>query len=301
MALVTLENEYLRLELAPEHGASVVNLAAALAGAWTPILRPTPPAEAAAGHVSGMASFTLAPFSNRLPAGRLRFAGREYQLRLNTPDGHTQHGDVRRRPWRTTAQAAARAAFTLDTRDFADFNYPFPFTAEIGYELAGPRCTTRFTLANVGAEPMPAGFGFHPYFPRTLTAPAENVELEAAAAGVYADLIPTTPAGAVPPALDFARRRPLAETPLNHCYAGWDGRAVIHWPRAGVTLRLEAEAPLRHLVLFAPAGQAFFAVEPVTNATNGFNLHAAGLPGSGTLVLAPGQAAAAAFHMTLSA
>ena len=299
--MLTLENEFLRLELAPEAGASVVNLAARLAGAWVPIWRPTPPAEAAAGNVSRMASFTLAPFSNRLPGGRFRFAGQDYQLRLNTPDGNTQHGDVRRRPWRLLGADAASAAFALDTRAFPDFNYPFPFTAEITYRLAGPQLETHFTLTSQAAGPMPAGFGFHPYFQRTLHVPDEAVELEAGAAGVYADLIPTTAAGPVPAELDFARQRPVAGASLNHCYAGWGGRAVIHWPRAGVTARIEADAPLRHLVLFTPAAEPVLAVEPVTNATNGFNLHAAGIEGSGTLVLAPGGSVSAGFRLSLSA
>lgn len=301
MTLTILENDQLRVELAPEHGASVVNCLARLGRDWVPIMRPTPPAEAAAGNVSKMASFTLAPFSNRLPHGRFQFAGRAYQLRPNTPEGHTQHGDVRRRPWSTVTAAEDRAVFRINSCDFADFNYPFPLTAEIEYAIEGPRWTTRCTLTNAGAEPMPAGFGFHPYFQRALQLPDENVELEAAAGGVYQGLIPTTGPVPVPPALDFARRRAVADTPLDHGFAGWDGRAVIHWPRAGVTLRLEAEAPLRHLILFAPAGQPFFAVEPVTHATNAFNLHAAGVPGTGTLSLAPGASVTAALHLTVSA
>ncbi len=54
-------------------------------------------------------------------------------------------------------------------------------------------------------------------------------------------------------------------------------------------------------MLFAPVGEPYFAVEPVTNATNAFNLHAAGVAGSGTLVLAPGATVAAGFRLALSA
>ncbi len=300
MPLLTLANDRLRIEITPEHGASLVDGLVRLAGGWFPLLRPTPPEAVADGNVSRLASFTLAPFSNRIPAGRFTFAGRDFQLRPNTPEGHTQHGDVRRRPWQLRASDGESATLALDTRDFADFNYPFPFTAEIRYALQAGEFHTDFRLTNVGEEAMPAGFGFHPYFQRTLADPAESVTLAARCGGVYAGLIPTAPAGAVPPELDFAHERPLADKALNHCFADWDGRATLRWPGSGVTATLTAAAPLRHLVLFAPAGEAFFAVEPVTNASNGFNLHAAGLAGSGTLVLAPGGSAAARWTLAVT-
>jgi aldose 1-epimerase len=93
------------------------------------------------------------------------------------------------------------------------------------------------------------GFGFHPYFNRTLTAPDEPVELGIHLGGVYPGLVPTTPAVPIPPELDFSPMRPLGDTMLNHCFAGWDGRATIRWPRSGVTLSLEAGEPLRHVIL----------------------------------------------------
>lgn len=300
MPLLTLTNKQLRIEITPEHGASLVNGWVHLAGGWFPLLRPTPPEAVADGNVSRLASFTLAPFSNRLPGGRFTFQGRDYQLRPNTPEGHTQHGDVRRRPWQLRARDAESATLALDTRDFADFNYPFAFTAEIRYALQGEAFHTDFRLTNVGDQAMPAGFGFHPYFQRTLADPAESVTLAARVGGVYPGLIPTAPAGAVPPELNFAYERPLADTALNHCFADWDGRAVLRWPGSGVTATLTAAAPLRHLILFAPAGESYFAVEPVTNASNGFNLYAAGLAGSGTLVLAPGESTAARCTLTVT-
>jgi aldose 1-epimerase len=246
-----------------------------------------------------MASFTLAPFSNRIPGGRFQFQGQTYQLRPNTPNGNAQHGDVRRRPWTLGDFSTTQAECALDTSDFPDFNYPFPFTCVIRYSLDGPCLETEFRLTNAGDAAMPAGFGFHPYFQRTLVDPLERVELEARTGGVYEGLMPTTPAVPVPPELDFSWRRPLAEAVLNHCFAEWNGRAIIRWPASGVTAALEAEAPLRHLVLFAPEDQPFLAVEPVTNATNGFNLYAAGHPGTGTLVLEPGESASARFQIRL--
>ena len=48
---------------------------------------------------------------------------------------------------------------------------------------------------------------------------------------------------------------------------------------------ITATEPFRHLVLYVPPGESFFAVEPVSNANDGFNLFARGIAGSGVRVL----------------
>lgn len=295
-----LENERLKVELAPQHGASIINCFAKLGEQWVPMMRHTPLEAARAGNVSKMASFTLAPYSNRLLNARFNFNGREYQLQPNTPEGHVQHGDVRRRPWQLTSTSATSATLSFDSRQFADFNFPFPITAQIQYMLEGATFRTHFQMQNVGAEAMPAGFGFHPYFPRVLHVTDEAVEIQARAASIYPALIPTSAAVPVPPEIDFPELRPLGNIVMNDCRAGWDGRAFIRWPRAGVTLTLEATEPLRHLVLYSPEGEDFFAIEPVSNATNGFNLLASGVPGHGVVVLKPGEVMQGDFTLTIS-
>lgn len=300
MSSTTILNKVFKVELAPQHGASVINCFAKLGERWVPILRHTPLEAAQAGNVSQMASFTLAPYSNRLPNARFTFNGREYQLQPNTPEGHVQHGDVRRRAWQLVESSETGVTLSFDSRAFADFNFPFPFTAQIQYVLEDSIFRTHFQIQNVGAEAMPAGFGFHPYFPRRLNTPDEAVEIQARVAGIYPALIPTSAAVPVPPEIDFPELRPLGNTVMNDCRAGWDGRATIRWPRAGVTLTLEATEPLRHLVLFSPEGEDFFAVEPVSNATNGFNLLASGVPGHGVAVLQPGKVLAGEFSLSVS-
>jgi len=111
MSLITLQNKYLRVILHPEAGASVVACEAHVRGQWVPIMRPTPETAIAKGNSSLMASFTLAPYSNRLRDARFHFNGQTYPLRSNTPEGYAIHGDVRKRPWQlaegTTPTSAA--------------------------------------------------------------------------------------------------------------------------------------------------------------------------------------------------
>jgi aldose 1-epimerase len=309
--LITLETGALRASFLPAAGASLVSFELRRGGEWLPLMRPTPPEAVAALNPSLMASFNLAPWSNRILGARFIFQGRPHALRPNTPQGFAIHGDVVRRPWRVVAQAPGSAACALDTRDFADFNFPFPFTAEIRYALGEDTFDTTLTLANTGAGPMPAGFGFHPYFNRSFGAgPADEAHLQLAAGCVYQpvagmaarripvdDASPDSPTAPVPPDMDFSLLSPAGARDIDHCFGGWDGRATIAYPSSGVSLEFECDPVFGHVVVYTPPGKPFFAVEPVTHANDGFNLFAAGLPGTGVRVLEPGEPLSGRFRI----
>ena len=61
-----------------------------------------------------------------------------------------------------------------------------------------------------------------------------------------------------------------------------------------------ADESYGHVVVYIPVGKPFFAVEPVTNANDGFNLLAKAWRARGIFVLEPGQAGAATFRLTVS-
>lgn len=302
MSLITLQNRYLRVRLQPQTGASVVACEVNRSSQWLPILRPTPPEAVAEGNVSLMASFTLAPYSNRLREARFRFNGQLYSLRPTTPEGYAMHGDVRKRPWQTAETVTpTRATFSFDSTHFPDINFPLPFTVQVRYELHDQNFDTHLTLTNSGPTALPAGFGFHPYFRHVLDGLEDAVELQARVSGVYPEVAPTTAAGPLTPEQDFSRRRPLGQAEFNHCFAGWDGHATLRWPKADVTVEFECDPIFSHLVLYTPPGLPFFALEPVTNANNGFNLYADGQPGSGVRVLESGESMAGRFRLKVTA
>lgn len=299
MPLTTIENDHLRLEVLPEAGASIANLAARVRGAWLPIFRPTAEDAIAARNSSLFACFALVPWSNRLADARFVFEGRTHQLKANTPEGYAIHGDVRKRPWRTITTEAERLVLAFDSCDFADVNFPFPFGVELSYALDGASLHTTLDLTSRGESPMPAGIGFHPYYRRTLLDDAEQVEIRARAPRAYAELVPTHPAAPIDASQDFARGRPLGDQDFDTCFAGWDGRATITWPGSRVRAHVACDATLDHMILFAPPGKPFFALEPVSNANNGFNLAALGDPDAGMRVLQPGETLRATFRLTI--
>ena len=281
-----LNNGNLRLRLDPEIGGSIVDFSAKLEDRWIPIMRRS---EEPLSKSSNASSFVLIPYSNRLRDGRFSFGGKTYQLR--NAEKHAIHGDVRDRPLRVLEGSEDRVVLEFRSDEVSDLNFPFPFSAKMIYSLEGFELSCRIELVNVGTESMPAGCGFHPYFNRRLPGSTGEVELQIKVSGVYPGETPLPEGPAIPiaPQQDFSTQRPL-DVVLDHCFVGWDRQAVIEWPGSGVKARIQAEQGMEHVILFSPEGQKFFALEPVTNANNGFNLLAQGDRNCGVVVLKPGEA-----------
>jgi len=281
-----LTNDFLRLTVDPDHGASMNAFAVQKAGRWlalTPEARP---------------GFLMIPYSNRIEHGRFTFAGQSYQLANG--ENHAIHGDARGRPWMVLEADATHLCCGLSTVACPDRNWPWPYEARVEYHLVGDTLRSRLVLWNRGETAMPAGFGWHPFYNRALTRPGEPVFLRMAAQCVYPDAhgnrIPSGPPGPIPAALDFSQARPLEPDHfLDTCFAGYDGAGHIEWPESGVRLGFRCTPACTHLVIYNPRAQPFFAIEPVTNANNGVNLYGRDEMRSGIVRLLPGETLAAEF------
>jgi aldose 1-epimerase len=139
--------------------------------------------------------------------------------------------------------------------------------------------------------------GFHPYFKRRLTALDQDVVVVVPAEKVYPALhsIPTAPAQPVKDKTDLRRFALLGHPNLDECYTAFTEQQVrIVYPETKVEVRLKLEPVFKHVVVYAPNdsyGRAkdFVAVEPATNANDGFNLFDRGWLGTGVKVLKPGE------------
>lgn len=313
--MVTIHNSVksLRLSVVPEAGASIANFDGLFDGVWLPLMRPTAADDIASQNVSQMASFNLVPWSNRIVDHAFTFQGKRHNLRPNTPQGFSIHGDALRRPWRITEQHETSVTCALHSRDFSDFNFPFPFSASIAYNLSANEFRASFALTNLHVDAIPAGFGFHPYFNRGFGASAQDeVVVQFNARGIYpplpnmqaapiqTNLVPELePAREVPPNMDFRAPTAIGSRVIDHCYGGWDGGATIYYPSSGVQLRFHCDASLRHVILYSPQGKSYFALEPVTHANDAFNMLADGSSSSGTAVLQPGEQLQGVFRISI--
>jgi aldose 1-epimerase len=294
MSILTLDNHELRLAVDPEQGVEILTFSAFHHNRWLPIM---PDVQSGQSDLK-QSSFLMLPYSNRIEHGRFPFAGQEHQLAHG--DRHSIHGDVRTRPWLVDAQSDHRVRCTFDSRQHEAVNWPWPFTATAEYALDGLTLIARLTMTNQGESPMPAGFGWHPYYSRSLTREGEPVQLHFGVQGVYPDAnnnrIPSGPGQPPAPHQDFRTQRTLAPDQfLDLCCYGYDGDGTITWPESGVQVRYRCSPECTHLVLYNPP-KPYFAAEPVTNANNGVNLLAQGDPTSGVQVLQPGATLAATFE-----
>jgi aldose 1-epimerase len=262
------------------------------------VLRPTP--TAALRRPERTASYPLIPWSNRVADGVLRFGGRTWQLRSNSDDGTASHGAVTDYPWQVVQAGSAALELSLHSGDLVGVNFPWRFSAGIGYRVDGPTLRVDTWVRNEDDEPIPAGFGHHPYFLRHLRPGDRGARLQVPADLAYPlrACLATGPARPVPPRLDFRRPRTVGDLGVDDCLTGFApgaARAVIE--HEDLTLVLTADEVYSHLVVYVPRGRSYFAVEPVTHANGAHALAERGVAGTGLAVLDPGQVLAGGFSL----
>lgn len=281
MAVVKLGKGKLGMILRPDIGGSV----AALRWADQDLWRPASDATIAARNVFDTACYPLVPYSNRIANGRLRFRGREYLVKPNMPPHpHPLHGHAFQASWQVESASQSEAVLTFR---YQGDDFPSAYEAVQRVSLADSAVTMALEVKNVGGEAMPAGLGLHPFFVKP-----KGTRLRTKVGGVWLsannDGIPTEQVS-VPAGWDFSSPREVDEVVLDHCFTGWkEQTAEVSWPELGLRARLTAQGPCEHVVIYIPAGQSFFCVEPVTNMNDGFNRFEAGESGTGTVVLNPG-------------
>ena len=173
--------------------------------------------------------------------------------------------------------------------------WPWAYRAVQRFQLTPAGLELELAVTNEGDATMPAGLGWHPYFPRTpettLTARVTEIWL------TDAEIMPIL-CVAPPPDRDPRHGLAVDRAALDNAFVGWDGHAVVTWPERRARLRLAASPPLGTLVVYTPPARPFFCAEPVSHITDAFNLAAGGQADTGMLVLAPGESVRATFTLT---
>lgn len=123
------------------------------------ILRPSAVRPADILHT---ASFPLLPFANRIDNGHFRFGDRLISLPADSEaQPHALHGHGWKRPWQLIASDHTRA-----TMEFvhAAGAWPWQYRATQRMQLLADGLAISLAVANQSDQPMPCGFGIHPYF-----------------------------------------------------------------------------------------------------------------------------------------
>lgn len=206
-----------------------------------------------------LASFPMVPYANRIVGGCFQSGVHSVRLRPNWDgDPHPLHGQGWRGHWRVLDSSAAAAS--LEFQGGGD-EWPWRYRAQQRFELSATSLVMSLEVENLSPSPMPAMLGLHPYFPD-----AARAELHARLPRVWRTDEAALPLEEcpTPAAWSFDSGRPIGATPLDHCFSGWDGAAVLRWPDRVLTLRAEN---CHFLQVYAPAACEFFCLEPQTAAT----------------------------------
>lgn len=226
------------------------------------------------------ACFPLVPYSNRIRCGQFTFAGETHKLAPNWDgDAHVIHGEGWQRAWDIVEQGASRAVLRLTGAE--GWPWPYECLQEITVSKAGMGLS--LALRNTGQTPMPAGLGFHPYFPRTA-----STRLQFDAKRIWPPLGDTAPTPQVPDSTNsFATLRPVSDCVLDHCFDGWPGTARITQADTGLDLTIQATGEAAYCVVYTPATERYFCFEPVTHCTGAFE--ADDICDAGLKILQPGE------------
>ena len=285
-ARVTIGDGLAEAEVAPAEGGCLTAFRWHTDDAVIDWLRPAP---AGAGFApNDSACFPLVPYSNRIRDGRFAFQGSDCRLAPNfAPSSHTIHGHGWKLPWQVATRTKTEVSLQY-RHDGSD--WPTPYFAEQRFSLAKGALTVEIAVTNGGKAPMPAGLGLHPYFPRT-----PDCRLTAAVGNMWATDTEVMPTELVLPPADADPAAGLLPewAPLDNCFTGFAGKAVVDWPDYGASLTLECDPAFAFLVIYTPPGKDFFCVEPVSHCTDAVNLAAARQGDTGLRVIEPGERFAA--------
>jgi len=239
----------------------------------------------------------LYPTPNRVKDSVFMFDGKKYELEPNFGP-HRIHGLVIGQPWHvigqeTTAESAAIHS-AIDFLPGSPWYAQFPFRHRLLLTLTVTDSAVRwdYKVDNIkGDQPVPFGFGLHPYFiyqgmrdGTFVTLPATHW-MEASEALPSGRLVPAE-------ALDYALTGPLpASRDFDDVYFGMhpDTPAIIDFRDSGRAVELRFSEEFTHAVLWTEG--PVLSVENQTSSTDAHNLHAAGFePAAHLQVCATGQA-----------
>lgn len=282
MRQVRIASDDVEVVVLPEAGARLHRLRALGADLlWSP----DQPEDHLAEPFFGGA-YVMAPWANRIAAGRTFAGDRELSLEPSFDDGSAIHGLVYAKSWRDAGAGRFEVeAGGPDPRGPAD-GWPWRFRVRLVVATPADGAVAELTvsLTNLDDVAMPAGLGLHPWFRRPL-------EVAIHGDRVYPRTDASEPAP-VPVAGELDLRR-LREPPIDVDAAWTDLRghptAELAWPTLGVKAALHASAVLhgtaspdgsRPVLVVAASSRMrpAVAVEPQTHAPQGLRRLLGGEP-----------------------
>lgn len=322
---------FLKAQVLPGRGMTTLQITAHLPGRGETNLLDSPPLEAARERLDGetgdfvgngsylLGGAILIPYANRI-RGTLSpdrktveadILGRRVRLPANAggrrpgAEQYAMHGLILASPMdeirRTTTDGEDRLDGTLRA---GDFGRGWPSATDLAFEnvLRSDSFTLTVTATNAGAERLPLGIGWHPYFllPSGQRAQA-RLHLPSRSRTLVNDYDEVLPTGEVVPVAgtpyDFSQPggKPLGDLFLDDCFVDLETRdghmvAEVIDPAAGYGLRIVgASPPIRAIQVYGPPERRIAVVEPQFNWADPFGPQWGSDVDTGMVILEPGE------------
>ncbi len=211
------------------------------------------------------AFFALVPICNRVAGGRFSFGGQDVQLTpnlLDLPDFF--HGHGWRSPWGLLDSDEESVTLRLT---HGKGEWPWSYEAHLTYRLTARGLRIDLDVTNLAEDAMPAGLGFHPYFPLT-----PGLRLTTTYDGYW-----SRDAHGRPDQWrkghfhrDWAAGEGLAGSETDHTFTGFGGEATV-FDGERPLLRLMASREMRDIHIYTPSEANFYCLEPVSDRPDPFN------------------------------
>jgi aldose 1-epimerase len=171
-----------------------------------------------------------------------------------------------------------------------DLAAPWPYRGSVVSEVALEWNSLVQTLTVTSQDrECPAGFGWHPWFRRTLAPGSGQVSLHADAEAMWVLDSTITPTGETvkgEAVEQLWRGVQLAAGAIDGCFRMLQGNsAELTWPE--VRLEMSSSANVSHLMVYTPKDGTALCVEPQTCAVNAFQLAKSGVPRTGAASARP--------------
>lgn len=284
-------------KIAPELGFNCFAFTAQVEGHAVDVLWAADDFEAGTARPSGSGIPLLFPFPGRLKGTRLTWEGRDYSLPEGDGRGNAIHGFLLHRAWRVTEQSDSKvtAEFSASQDDPALLEqWPADFTATATYRISGATLVGVYRFHNPSDQPLPFGFGTHPYFRVPVGgSSADDCEIVVPYTFEWEFRNQLASGQQFPRETDPFEPMRFGVTQLDNGYGGLrykDGVCTtsIHDPQSGRTIVQEFDDQFSSAVLYNPGHRQAFCIEPYTCIPDSFQLRAQGKDG-GLKVLGPGQ------------
>jgi aldose 1-epimerase len=241
----------------------------------------------------------LFPFPGRIANGAFTWHGKKYVLEPNDGRGNAIHGFVYTRPWRVLERTSDRVLgefhAAVDDPTLLAF-WPGDFCLRVEYRVNAGVLDGTYHIFNPGSEPLPYGFGTHPYF----RVPLGGEDAADCVVGLPVheewELNNLLPTGIRFPLRDytmFHQGLQFGSMQFDSVFSGLtfdeDGlcRTWVYDPDSGRRVVQSFDKHFTCCVVYTPDHREAVCIEPYTCVPNAMRLHAAGIP-SGLRILEPG-------------